>query len=98
MLLKNFERSYNGMTRAPIGIYIHSAWFIRENSWHFEGYKMFLEHVLALSDVYIVPIKTGIEYFQANNVTSLDLFNGSFEPFNCNPDPKPENCRPVTCQ
>merc|ERR1719369_1218631 len=39
MLWKNFERSYNGNTRAPIGLYIHSAWFVRTNSWHFEGYK-----------------------------------------------------------
>merc|ERR1712061_143402 len=29
MFMKNFERSYNGNTRAPIGIYIHSAWFVR---------------------------------------------------------------------
>ncbi len=27
MLKRNFDRSYNGNTRAPFGLYVHAAWF-----------------------------------------------------------------------
>jgi hypothetical protein len=39
LFMKNFNRAYNGNTRAPIGLYLHSAWFVGTNSWHFEGTK-----------------------------------------------------------
>jgi len=98
MFMRNFNRSYHGTTRAPIGLYIHSAWFVRQNSWHYDGYKMFLDKVLSYPDVWIVPIAKGIEYFKANNLTNTDLFDNQFEPFNCNNGPEPENCRGVSCQ
>jgi len=97
MLMKNFERSYNGTSRAPIGVYIHSAWFVRQNAWHYEGYKMFLEKVLTYPEVWIVPISKGIEYLQAYNVTNLDLIAGDFEPFNCDAPIHDEDCREVEC-
>merc|ERR1719462_1008850 len=83
MLKKNFDRAYNGNTRAPIGLYIHSAWFVRTNSWHFEGYKKFLEHITAMDDVWIVPIRDGIEYMKNSSLTNEQLTNDEFEPFNC---------------
>ena len=53
MLMKNFERVYSGeeddfgdfqpSNRPPWGLYMHAAWFFGDYSWHFEGYKMFLE-------------------------------------------------------
>ena len=105
MLLKNFEWSYNGNTRAPIGIYIHSAWFVRENSWHYEGYKMFLKHLQdTYQDVWIVPIIEGIEYFQTINpntstqYTNDELLAGDFDAFNCEPDPRPDDCQPKLCE
>ena len=99
MLLKNFEESYNGKTRAPIGIYIHAAWFVREYSWHYEGYKMFLDEILQRPDVWIVPINSGIEYVKANNLTNDDLMD--FEPFRlgCEPDEiDTEDCPEVVCK
>jgi hypothetical protein len=27
MLKRNFDRAYNGNTRAPFGLYVHAAWF-----------------------------------------------------------------------
>jgi len=98
MLMKNFDRAYNGYTRSPIGIYIHSAWFVYTNSWHFEGYKKFLDHIMAMDDVWIVPIKDGIEYMKNGSMTNDNLINGDFEPFNCDkpfptePCPGPTEC------
>ena len=31
MLKKNFDRSYNGRTRAPFGLYVHAAWFFGQD-------------------------------------------------------------------
>ena len=92
LFMKNFNRAYNGNTRAPIGIYIHSAWFVRTNSWHFEGYKKFLNEILELPDVWIVPIRDGIEYMKAGNVTNDQLTANEFAPFSCDEPTKPENC------
>ena len=40
MLKKNFERAYNGRTRAPLGFYTHAAWWASEELEHrFEGFK-----------------------------------------------------------
>ena len=97
MLMKNFEWSYNGRSRAPIGIYIHSAWFIRENSWHYEGYKMFLDEITKRDDVWIVPIKDGIEYFKAYNLTNDDLVNNKLDAFNCDNPVEPDDCVPNLC-
>jgi len=98
LFMKNFNRAYNGNTRAPIGIYIHSAWFVRTNSWHFEGYKKFLNEILELPDVWIVPIRDGIEYMKAGNVTNDQLTANEFAPFSCDEPTKPENCPGNVCQ
>ena len=40
MLKKNFERAYNGLTRAPLGFYTHAAWWASPELEHrFEGFK-----------------------------------------------------------
>ena len=57
MLMKNFERVYLGEeddfggfqpgNKAPWGLYMHAAWFFGENKWHYDGYRMFLDVLLA---------------------------------------------------
>ena len=53
MLMKNFQRVYNGEydeemgefvrgNKAPWGLYMHAAWFFGQPE-HFNGYKMFLD-------------------------------------------------------
>lgn len=63
MLMKNFLRAYEGNTRAPMGLYMHAAWFYGQE-WHYEGYKMFLDNITSsyYDDVWVVPIIKGIEY------------------------------------
>jgi len=64
MLMKNFMRNRNG-TRAPMGLYMHAAWFY--TPWHFEGYKDFLTEITDSSkygDVWLVPVEEGIEYMK----------------------------------
>ena len=96
MLMKNFEKSYNGKTRAPIGIYLSTAWFMGAYSFHYDGYKMFLDEITKKSDVWIVPIRDGIEYFQNSTLTNDQLINNDFEPFNCD-QPQPEDCIDNIC-
>jgi len=62
MLLRNFNKTYNG-NRAPFGLYMHAAWFFGEATWHYEGYKAFLEEITKMDDVWIVPISEGIDYY-----------------------------------
>eukprot|EP00092_Neocalanus_flemingeri_P029883 GFUD01032448.1.p1 GENE.GFUD01032448.1~~GFUD01032448.1.p1 ORF type:complete len:465 (+),score=61.54 GFUD01032448.1:24-1397(+) len=77
MLMKNFNRTYNGDTdefgqfmpgnKAPWGLYMHAAWFFGEQAWHYDGYKMFLNEITnnaKYPDVFIVPIKDGLEYMK----------------------------------
>ena len=98
MLIKNFEKSYNGRTRAPIGIFIHSAWFIGGYSFHYDGYKMFLDEISSKPDVWIVPIRAGLQYFQNGTLTNDQLSNNAFEPFNCDAPPEPEDCVDKFCE
>ena len=97
MLMKNFEKSYNGKTRAPIGIYISPAWFMGAYSFHYDGYKMFLDEITKKSDVWIVPIRDGLEYFQNGTLTNDQLINNDFESFNCDQPPQPEDCIDNIC-
>ncbi len=65
MLMRNFERAYNGKTRAPLGFYVHAAWFTGEDlQWRFEGIRRFIEEISSYDDVWIVPVKKGIEYMK----------------------------------
>ena len=98
MLRKNFDRAYNGTTRAPFGLYMHAAWFFG-NEWRYTGYKQFIEYLVSLNDVWIVPISAGFEYFK-NPMTNDELINNEFQPFNCEAGDYPtpncefkENCK-----
>jgi hypothetical protein len=42
MLKKSFDRVYGG-NRAPFGLYMHAAWFYGDATWHYEGYKNFVQ-------------------------------------------------------
>ena len=69
MLKKNFDRGYGGYTRAPFGLYVHAAWFFGHD-WRYEGYKMFIDEITKLDDVWIVPIQAGLDY-RKNPVTIM---------------------------
>ena len=98
MFKRNFDRAYNGKTRAPFGLYLHTAWFVGPTqAWHYEGYKQFLDYIMAKPDVWIVPIRDGIAYTQNGTLTNDDLVNNNFEPFNCSPTPEPEDCKNTFC-
>merc|ERR1712142_1327803 len=50
MLMKNFLRNRNG-TRAPMGLYMHAAWFVGvENNFHYNGYVDFIKEVTETYD------------------------------------------------
>jgi len=73
MLKRNFDRVYTGDAgfggdfqegnRAPWGLYMHAAWFFGQ-PWHFEGYKMFVQEISSYDDVWIVPVKAGLDYMR----------------------------------
>jgi len=73
MLKRNFDRVYTGDAgfggdfqegnRAPWGLYMHAAWFFGQ-PWHFEGYKMFIQEISSYEDVWIVPVKAGLDYMR----------------------------------
>jgi len=86
MLMKNFNRNRAG-TRAPMGLYMHAAWFASEELiWHYDGYKDFLQEVTTTyDDVWIVPIVDGLDYYRNyNNFTNSDILalgeDGPFSP------------------
>jgi len=101
MLMKNWERVYNG-NRAPWGLYAHSGWFDR-GDWHYQGYKKFIEYISSLDDVWIVPIREGIEYVKAPMSHEDLLAEGKNSVFGCQkfdtPDPARDCGRsPVSCK
>jgi len=71
-LERNFNRVYQG-NRAPWGLYMHAAWFQgEEQQFHYDGYKMFVEYLSTLDDVWIVPVRDGIAYAKEPvNITEL---------------------------
>jgi hypothetical protein len=63
-----FNKIYQG-PRSPIGFYIHAAWFQAEPQ-RFVEYKLFLDYLRTLPDVYIVSIRDTTFYYvnpQINN-------------------------------
>jgi len=95
MLMKNFERVYHGeeddfgdmqkSNRAPWGLYLHAGWFFGDYSWHYEGYKMFLQEITKYDDVWIIPIKDGLRYIQnpLTNDQLKELGKSDDSPFGC---------------
>ena len=59
---------------------------------------MFLDEITKLPDVWIVPIRDGIEYFQNGTLTNQQLMDNAFDQFNCSPDPEPEDCENQFCE
>lgn len=96
MLMRNFERSYNGKTRAPFGLYVHAAWFFGQE-FRYQGYKLFLEEILKRKDVWVVPVDAGIEY-RKNPMSNADLTANMFEPFNCDSFPAEDCFSPSVCE
>ena len=100
MLMKNFERAYNGNTRAPFGLYMHAAWFFTE--WHYKGYLMFLDEIAdntKYPDVWILPVHAGIEYMK-DPKSNDDIINNGYGPFDatCEENLPVYDCdSPVSC-
>jgi len=100
MLMKNFLRNRNG-TRAPMGLYMHAAWFYGDTGvWHYKGYKDFLTEITDTSkygDVWIVPVIEGLDYVANYNTwTNQDLLDNADQgPFSF---PKFESRHQVNCQ
>lgn len=101
MLFKNFERAYYGNTRAPMGLYMHAAWFFG-NDWHYDGYLRFLEEIADndnYPDVWILPIRAGIDY-RKDPKSNDDIINNGYAPFDatCEENWPAYNCdSPVSC-
>ena len=99
MLMKNFERAYNGNTRAPMGLYTHAAWFFGAD-WHYEGYKRFLDEITSTNynDVWIVPVIKGIAY-RKNPMTNQQLLdNQQSGVFGCDEVKESDCSNKVLCQ
>ena len=52
---ENFQRHYNSPERPPFGLNLHATWFI---GWHHTlvGFRMFLEKIQEMDDVWVAPI------------------------------------------
>jgi len=104
-LWRNFRRVYGNGTgegnRAPWGLYMHAAWFYGEyEATHYVGYKNFLKELLELPDVWIVPIKDGIEYMKNPQTNQQLLDQGKDSVFGCNRHPANQrSCgrSPINC-
>ncbi|OQV16216.1 hypothetical protein BV898_09700 [Hypsibius exemplaris] len=92
LLMNNFKRHYE-TNRAPFGMYYHSAWFI--HNYHMEGFKKFLDTILAMPDVWVVTTSQALQWIQ--NPTPLSVIN-QFEPWNCANLERPPQCsKPNVC-
>jgi len=97
LLLKNFQDQYNG-TRAPFGVFTHSAWMVGNETEFTErknGFVRFLDHLATLRDVYVVSVNKGLEWVKdPTPVTELPTFTPwqqeAMRPNNCL---FPRNCR-----
>jgi len=102
-LERNFNRVYKG-NRAPWGLYMHAAWFYGEyETTHYAGYRKFLESLAEKEDVWIVPVRDGIEYMK-NPQDITELTNaGKNSVLGCaryEEDDYKQDCgrRPISCR
>ena len=72
-LRSNFDRVYNE-NRAPLGIYLHSAWF-QGNPYTLSGYLDFLDYIQTRPNVYIVSVSKGLDWIK--NPLPVDQINTS---------------------
>jgi len=75
MLMQNFLRNRNG-TRAPMGFYMHAAWFFGDTLiFHYDGYKDFIQEVTeTYDDVWFVTVNEGLNYVKNfNNYSNADI-------------------------
>jgi hypothetical protein len=97
MMEKNFLRSYNGKTRAPLGFFVHAAWFSGEdNAWRWTGFQRFINDMMNnYDDVWVVPVKSGIEYMK-NPLPNEEL--EFYEEFGCSDWPIADCDAPRRCR
>ena len=63
LIWRNFQRHYNAPHRPPFGLNLHSAWFIGY-SHTLDGFKMFLDKITTMDDVWVAPICDIIEWIK----------------------------------
>lgn len=63
MFLHNFKRHYS-TNRAPLGIYLHSTWFKRQD--YMDAFSKFVDYVLKLPDVYFVTNHQAIGWLKVS--------------------------------
>lgn len=85
---QNFEQTYL-TNKAPFGFYVHAAWF-DVSPVHFEAYKMFLDYLQNLPDVYMVSGSTVIDWVR--HPVPLSQMKTKCR------KPTPASCRPVSCE
>jgi hypothetical protein len=90
-LRSNFDRVYNE-NRAPLGIYLHSAWF-QGNPYTLSGYLDFLDYIQTRPNVYIVSVSKGLDWIK--NPLPVDQIN-STTVLGC-PAQTPATCAPRNC-
>jgi hypothetical protein len=91
-LKSNFDRFHTSSSKAPFGIYLHSAWF-QSTDYRLTGYMNFLDYLHSMNDVYIVSISKAIEWMK--NPTPLSMA-GSSSALSC-PSVTPSTCNPRNC-
>lgn len=75
----NFRRHHSAKDRPPFGINMHAAWF-QFSPLYFEAMQDFVDELLRLKDVWIVPAFKVIEWIRTPTpLSKLD----KFEPFSC---------------
>lgn len=85
MLWKNFLRNYR-TNRAPLYVNLHSVWL--ETDFHIDAMDEFIEKLLGLDDVYILPVHKAIEWMR-KPVALSQIKN--FEPWKCQFEPNQED-------
>ncbi|KAF2357299.1 NodB domain [Trinorchestia longiramus] len=91
LLIRNF-RSHYFSDRSPFGVYTHHSWFLADTNNNVtarhDGFRMFLEYLAELPEVYVVSVNQLIQWVQ--NPVSLEDIDDFFQCSNTLPDNCPE--------
>jgi len=91
-LKTNFDRFYTSSSRAPLGIYLHSAWF-QSTGYRLTGYLNFLDYLDSLNDVYVVSVGKALEWMRSPSPLASA---GSSSALSC-PNVSPTTCNARNC-
>ncbi|CAG0923134.1 unnamed protein product, partial [Notodromas monacha] len=63
LLGANFYRHYNG-NRTPFNLFTHASWFQGDWTHNFDALQKWIDEVLTMGDVYIVPARTAVAFMK----------------------------------